>query len=282
MEYNHLIVAAGFKCRRFFVFLDWNFLSFEKEYRFANMFNMKAMILAAGLGTRLRPLTNTLPKALMEIDGVSMLEIAIRRLVKAGFDDLIINTHHFADKIEKFLQDKNNFSVRIELSHEEELLDTGGGLKKASWFFDDSKPFALYNVDIYCDMDLKAMYEDHIKKESLVTLAVKERESKSYLLFNEEMLLKGLLSSKRKTDFKDNPGNLNKLAFSGIHIISPRFFSEMKEEGKFSIIEPYLRLAREGAKIKSFRMDNSFWRDMGSLEKLEELRKYMEVNGAKT
>ncbi len=139
------------------------------------------MILAAGLGTRLRPLTNTIPKALMEVGGMTMLEIAIGRLMKAGFNELIINTHHFAEKIEKFLKDKNNFGIRIELSYEEELLDTGGGLKKAAWFFDDNKPFALYNADIFCDMDLKSMYDEHIQKKSLVTLAVKERKSNSYL-----------------------------------------------------------------------------------------------------
>ncbi|MBU2530831.1 MAG: nucleotidyltransferase family protein [Elusimicrobia bacterium] len=241
---------------------------------------MKAMILAAGLGTRLRPLTNTAPKALMDINGMTMLEMAIRRLIKAGFDELIVNTHHFAEKIEKFLKDKNNFDIKIELSYEEELLDTGGGLKKAAWFFDDNKPFALYNADIYCDMDLRSMYEDHIQKESLVTLAVKERKSNSYLLFDEEMLLKELLSSKRKhPDIKDDIENYVKLAFSGIHIISPKFFSKMTEDGAFSIIEPYLRLVREGAEIRGFRMDDYFWRDMGSLEKLEELKKYTQANG---
>ena len=242
---------------------------------------MKAMILAAGLGTRLRPLTNTIPKALVDINGMAMLEIAIRRLIKAGFDELIINTHHFAGKIEEFLNAKNNFGIKIKLSYEEELLDTGGGLKKASWFFNDNKPFALYNADIYCDMDLKSMYEEHIRKGSLATLAVKERESNSYLLFDKDLILKGLLSSKRKTDFNDNADNLIKLAFSGIHIISPEFFSEMKEEGIFSIIEPYLRLARQGVKIRGFKTDNSFWRDMGGLEKLEELRKYVVVNDIK-
>ncbi|MEA3307861.1 MAG: nucleotidyltransferase family protein [Elusimicrobiota bacterium] len=242
---------------------------------------MKAMILAAGLGTRLRPLTNTFPKALVEINGVTMLEIAIRRLIKAGFDELIINTHHFAGKIEEFLKNKDKFGIRIEISYEKELLDTGGGLKEAAWFFDDGAPFALYNADIYCDMDLKTMYGEHIKKGALATLAVKERESNSYLLFDGE-ILKGLQSLKRQNSgFIDSKGNLTKLAFSGIQIISPEFLSEMTEEGKFSIIAPYLRLAKEGAEIRSFRMDNYFWRDMGSLEKLEELRKYIAVNGMK-
>ena len=145
------------------------------------------MILAAGLGTRLRPLTNALPKALMDINGMTMLEIAIRRLIKSGFDELIINTHHFANKIEEFLKEKDNFGIRIEISYEEDLLDTGGALKKAAWFFDDDKSFALYNADIYCDMDLKSMYEEHLQKESLVTLAVKERKSGSYLLFDNDL-----------------------------------------------------------------------------------------------
>ncbi|MCG2725407.1 MAG: nucleotidyltransferase family protein [Elusimicrobia bacterium] len=241
---------------------------------------MKAMILAAGLGTRLRPLTNTMPKALVEINGAAMLEIAIRRLIEAGFDELIINTHHFAGKIEKFLKDNDNFGIRIEISHEEELLDTGGGLKKAAWFFSGDKPFALYNADVFCDMDLKKMYEEHIQKGSLATLAVKERKSNSYLLFDNEMLLKGILSSKRQnTDFKNNIEDFTKLAFCGIHIISPRFFSKMEEDGVFSIIKPYLRLAREGAEIRGFRIDDYFWRDMGSIEKLEELKKLVPLTG---
>ena len=236
---------------------------------------MKAMILAAGLGTRLRPLTYKTPKALIEISGMTMLEIAARRLIKAGVDEIIINTSYLSDSVREFLKAKNNFGIRVEVSHEEELLDTGGGLKKAAWFFDNAKPFFLYNADIFCDMDLKSMYEHHVRNGSLATLAVKDRMSDSYFLFDDELLLRGLLSSKRKTISTggNDAGEFKKLAFSGIHVLSPDIFSKLKETGVFSIIEPYLRLAREGEKIRGFRMDDSFWQDMGSIKKLEELKK---------
>ncbi len=244
---------------------------------------MKAMILAAGLGTRLRPLTNTVPKALIEINGMAMLEIAARRLIKAGVNEIIINTSHLSGSVREFLKAKNNFGIRVEISHEEELLDTGGGLKKAEWFFDDAKPFFLYNADIYCDMDLSEMYDCHIQKGVLATLAVKERVSDSYFLFDDELLLRGLLSSKRKiiSAAENDAGKFKKLAFSGIHVLSSDVFSKLKENGVFSIVEPYLRLAREGAEIRGFRMDDSFWRDMGSMEKLEELKKQTAINGLK-
>lgn len=244
---------------------------------------MKAMILAAGLGTRLRPLTNRIPKALIEINGMAMLEIAARRLIKAGVNEIIINTSYLSDSVKEFLKAKNNFDIRVEISHEEELLDTGGGLKKAAWFFDEAEPFFLYNADIFCDMNLMEMYDCHIQKGALATLAVKERMSDSYFLFDDEMLLRGLLSSKRKiiSVGENDAGKFKKLAFSGIHVLSPDIFSKLKEDGVFSIIEPYLRLAREGGQIRGFRMDDSFWRDMGSMEKLEELKKQTSINGLK-
>src|SRR5690349_21470300 len=153
---------------------------------------MKAMILAAGLGTRLRPLTDTRPKALVEINGRTLLEITLTRLRAFGVNEVIINVHHFADMVVDYLKSHNNFGMRIEISREEDLLlDTGGGLKKASWFFLDNspnsspEPFLLHNVDVISTIDLHRMLQFHNEHGALATLAVQSRESSRLLLFNE-------------------------------------------------------------------------------------------------
>ena len=153
---------------------------------------MKAMILAAGLGTRLRPLTDDRPKALVEISGHTLLEITLSRLRKFGVHEVIINVHHFADMIAEYLKTNDNFGMRIEISHEEVLLDTGGGLKKAAGFFlEDSsaldEPFILHNVDVISTIDLARMVRFHHEHRALATLAVQERESSRYLLFDQEL-----------------------------------------------------------------------------------------------
>jgi len=163
---------------------------------------MKAMILAAGLGTRLRPLTNDRPKALVEINGRTLLEITISRLRAFGVTEVIINVHHFAGMVESYLKARNNFGMRIEISREDDLLlDTGGGLKKASWFFlEDSdrhnstksdEPFLLHNVDVISNIDLAAMLQFHNEHQALATLAVQSRESGRQLLFNDQLQLSG-------------------------------------------------------------------------------------------
>jgi len=158
---------------------------------------MKAMILAAGLGTRLRPLTDTRPKALVEINGRTLLEIAAIRLAHFGVSEFIINVHHFAGMVFDYLKSKNNFGLRIELSREDDqLLDTGGGLKKAAWFFlEDSarldEPFFLHNVDVISNIDLNAMLQFHKEHQALATLAVQSRESSRQLLFNDQLQLSG-------------------------------------------------------------------------------------------
>jgi NDP-sugar pyrophosphorylase family protein len=233
---------------------------------------MKAMILAAGLGTRLRPLTDTRPKALVEIQDRTLLEITLTRLRSFGITEAIINVHHFADLVESYLKSKNNFGMRLALSREDDqLLDTGGGLKKAAWFFLENAeglddPFLLHNVDVISTIDLAAMLQFHADHQALATLAVQSRESSRQLLFNSQGQLSG-----RRTDTKDQkiviPGGARDLlhpqAFSGIHIISPRLLPQLTETGPFSIIDSYLRLAAQGAKILAFRHDNSGWRDLG-------------------
>jgi NDP-sugar pyrophosphorylase family protein len=232
------------------------------------------MVLAAGLGTRLRPLTNHRPKALVEVSGRTLLEITLARLREFGVNEVIVNVHHFADMVVDYLKSKNNFGMRIEVSREEVLLDTGGGLKKAAWFFlDDPKrldePFVLHNVDVISSIDLRRMMDVHVEKQALATLAVKERETSRYLLFDEQDQLCGRRSKPDlKTELVRPAENPKALAFSGIHVISPRLLPRIAEEGVFSIINSYLNLAAQGGKILAFHADQYFWRDLGRPEHL--------------
>ncbi len=204
---------------------------------------MKALIFAAGLGTRLKPLTETMPKALVTVGGKSLLEHAILKLKDAGVDEIIINIHHFADQIIDFIHSRNNFEIRIEFSDERDLLlDTGGGLKKTSWFFDDNRPFLVYNVDILSDVDLKQMYLSHLQAKSLSTIFVSERKTNRYLLFDDENKLTGwynqLTGETKPQGITIIPDEYAQLAFNGIHIISPEIFSLMKDwPAQFSIID---------------------------------------------
>ena len=232
---------------------------------------MRAMVLAAGLGTRLRPLTNDRPKALVEINGKTLLEITLRRLAVFGIREVIVNVHHFADLVIDFLQRNDNFGMRIEVSREEILLDTGGGLKKAAWFFleDDAKnePFLVHNVDVVSTIDLEQMLRRHKEGQALATLAVQRRKSSRYLLFDESNQLCGRRMVKEQKDERVRPSQETyEYAFSGIHIISPPLISMITEEGVFSIITTYLRLASQRQSISSFRADEYYWRDLGTPE----------------
>jgi NDP-sugar pyrophosphorylase family protein len=230
---------------------------------------MKAMILAAGLGTRLRPLTDHRPKALVEIGGRTLLEITLSRLRAFGIREVIINVHHFAEMILEYLKARNNFGIRIEISREEVLLDTGGGLKKAAWFFLDNsnrsaEPFILHNVDVISTIDLQRMVQFHTENQALATVAVQDRQTSRYLLFDQQLQLCGRrLGLDQKTDVVRASRQVQALAFSGIHVISPRLFALMTEEGTFSIIASYLNLAAQGQKILAFRADEYYWRDLG-------------------
>jgi mannose-1-phosphate guanylyltransferase len=240
---------------------------------------MKAMILAAGLGTRLRPLTDNRPKALVEIAGRTLLEITLSRLRSFGVREAIINVHHFADMIVDYLKAKKNFGMRIEVSREDVLLDTGGGLKKAAWFFledssrsasssgDSSRlelPFLLHNVDVVSNIDLHRMVQFHMKNRALATLAVQTRETSRYLLFNEQLQLCGRrIGGDQQPEIVRPSPHLQPLAFSGIHVISPRLLPMVTEEGVFSIITTYLRFAAEEENILAFRADDYYWRDLG-------------------
>lgn len=229
---------------------------------------MKAMILAAGLGTRLRPLTDHRPKALVEVGGHPLLEIALRRLRSFGISEVIVNVHHFATMVAEYVKANSNFGMRIEISEEEVLLDTGGGLKRAGWFFlegSNHEPFLLHNVDVLSTIDFTRMVDFHRDQDALVTLAVQDRKTSRYLVFDEQLQL-----CDRRSDHDPVSGDaspkLQALAFSGVHIISPRLLPMLTEEGAFSIIDSYLRLAAIGERIRAFRADNYYWRDLGRPE----------------
>ena len=236
---------------------------------------MKAMVLAAGLGTRLRPLTDHRPKALVEIGGRTLLEITLNRLRAFGVHEVILNVHHLADMVLEFLKTNNNFGMRIEVSREEVLLDTGGGLKKAGWFFlEDAaqmdEPFLLHNVDVISTIDFHRMVQRHQETKALATLAVQQRETSRYLLFNEKSQLCGRRIVRQQKEEMVRPAReIQPLAFTGIHVISPRLLTLMKEDGAFSIIDLYLRFAGQGENILGFRADEFYWRDLGKLEQVQ-------------
>jgi NDP-sugar pyrophosphorylase family protein len=226
------------------------------------------MILAAGMGTRLRPLTDSRPKALVEINGRTLLGITLERLRSFGIHDVIINVHHLADMILEYLAAKRNFGMHIEISREDLLLDTGGGLKKAAQFFLDGKEndFVLHNVDVLSSIDLERMLEAHRAGKALATLAVQERESSRQLLFDDSLQLCGRKSQGQQPESARPARKTQPLAFCGIHVISRRIFPLLEEEGVFSIIPAYLRLSAAGERIQGFRADSYCWRDVGTVE----------------
>jgi NDP-sugar pyrophosphorylase family protein len=239
---------------------------------------MKAMILAAGKGTRLLPLTENKPKALIEVQGISLLEHTIRYLKHFGVDSIVINIHHHASQIVDFVKQKNSFGITIEFSDElDELLDTGGGLFHARWFFDDGQPFVLTSSDVITNLNLDEMYLYHQQTSSMATLAVKHRKSSRDFLFDTDYRLCGwqnnVTGEVRMVREVYEP---LKIAFSTIHILNPSIFDCFTEQGRFSIIDAYLRLA-PFHNITGFEHDDSLWYECGRLENLEILNQTPEI-----
>lgn len=231
---------------------------------------MKGMILAAGLGTRLKPFTDHHPKALAVVNGKTILQRNIEFLARFGIEEIIVNVHHFAKEIIDFLKKNNDFGNTISISDESyEVLETGGGLKKAAWFFEkDDSPFVVMNVDVLTDIHLKAMIEQHKKLQPLATLAVTNRHTSRYFLFDEIDNLcgwKNIKTGEQKIS-REASGYIPK-AFSGIHLISPRIFSLMHMDGKFSMVDLYLELAKTQS-ITAFDHSNSKFIDVGKPESI--------------
>lgn len=239
---------------------------------------MKAMILAAGLGTRLQPYTLTKPKALVPVHGIPMLEIIIKRLKKFGFSEIIINIHHFSDQIREFLSIHRNFDIHIELSDESaQLLETGGGLVKAKKFFSDGKPFLVHNVDVLTDINLTDLYAHHIKYDTLATLAVKNRPTSRPLLINQEQQLCGWFNNQtgQKLITRSSGEDLTSIAFSCVYVMNPEIFKLITETGKFSIMAPFLRLASNHV-IMTWNHSQNIWFDLGRTENLPNAEPFVE------
>ncbi len=229
---------------------------------------MQAMILAAGLGTRLKPITNELPKALVELNGKTLLEIAIRNLIENDFRRIVINVHHFADRVKDYIN-KNTFAADIFISDESDLLlDTGGGIKYAKKYFDDS-PILVHNVDIISNLNLKEFYQYHIIDDAIASLVVSDRKSNRYLLFNNDDILCGWQDVKKdeKIIVRDEI-KLHQLAFSGIHILNPHLIESFPKEQVFSVIKAYLKIAAT-EDIHAYVCNEMKWIDVGKVDSLQ-------------
>ena len=242
---------------------------------------MKAMIFAAGLGTRLKPLTDHMPKAQVPVAGRPMLEHVILKLKAAGFNELVINIHHFGEQILDFLRANQNFGLTIHISDERDcLLDTGGGIRKAEPFFRGNEPFLVHNVDILSDTDLKALYEYHRQSGNDATLLASRRKTIRYLLFDDEKRLCGWINKDtlqtKPEGFAYNPEHHHEYAFSGIHVISPSLFHYMDERwtGKFSIMDFYLQTCHE-ARIGGRLTDTLRLIDIGKPETLTQAEEFL-------
>ncbi|MEM1271475.1 MAG: nucleotidyltransferase family protein [Bacteroidota bacterium] len=232
----------------------------------------QAILFAAGLGTRLRPLTNDRPKALVEVDGTPMLGHVLRRLVRFGFTEVVVNVHHFAGKVEAYLAGED-FGATIHISDERDaILETGGGLLKARPFFRDDQPILVHNVDIFSTVDLRRLVETHVESGALATLAVSERDTSRYLLFDADGQLAGWRNVQTgETRWSRRSEDVEPLALSGIYVLDPQFIGLMTERGKFSVIDPLLRLAADHS-IRAYRHDASGWLDVGRPENLQHAR----------
>lgn len=235
---------------------------------------MKAMILAAGLGSRLKEMTQHCPKALVEAGGITLLERCIEKLKSYQVNDFVINIHHFGEQIIQFVEQKHYFDVNIQFSDERTLLlDTGGGIKHARKFLDNGEPFIVHNVDIISDLDIRKMYDFHCQQQALATLAVRERTTKRFFLFdnNNQLCGKVNLNTNERLIVKNKEDkNLKPLAFSGIHVISPKIFSLFPTEEKFSITAFYEQIA-EKEKILAYQHQEGMWMDMGKIEDFQKL-----------
>lgn len=232
---------------------------------------MEAIILAAGLGTRLRPLTDRIPKALVEVDGVPVLERAARRLVEAGADRLIINTHHFGEQIERYVEDRDGFGVDVRFSREtgEAPLETGGGIQQAARHMELRAPFIVHNADVVTDLPIRELLEAH-DDHDLATLAITDAETRSPLLVDERGMLGVRYPSGEEKLAREPVGSVRPASFCGVSVVSPALPGLMTETGAFSVIAVYLRLIADGARVAVWDAGDILWADIGTLERLRE------------
>jgi NDP-sugar pyrophosphorylase family protein len=238
---------------------------------------MKAMIFSAGVGSRLKPLTNSLPKALVEVGGKTLLQRAVESLLHYGINEMVVNVHHFSHLIKDYLTTNNNFGASIHISDETDcLLDTGGGLIKARSFFKPDDTILALNVDVVSNIDYLKMYNYHRKNNALATLAVRNRQSGRYFLFDQELLLSGWKNARTNQKvMMCEKEELTALAFSGIQILSPGFFDYAPQKDVFGLVEWYLDAAKSN-RIKAYVHDTDYWFDAGTVEKINSIEKFLE------
>ncbi len=240
---------------------------------------MKAMILAAGLGTRLLPLTEHTPKALVKCNGVCLLEHAITSLKQANISEIIINVHHFAQQIIDFLAQHQNFGLQIHISNESDnLLDSGGGVRHVLSRLSGSQPFLVWNVDVLSNISIPKMLKTFHESENLALLAVRQRSTSRYLLFDNENKLCGWENIKTKEcKLVQSSLHLKPLAFSGIQILHPDIFEHSKLRGVFSLTQLYLELCQIHP-IKAYRHDADYWFDLGTTEAIQRAETFLKSN----
>lgn len=232
---------------------------------------MKALLFAAGLGTRLKEHTQDRPKALVCLAGKPLLQHAIEHLKGFGITDIVINVFHFAEQVISFIEENNSFGIDIRISDERnQLLDTGGGLKKAGIFLKGNEPILIYNVDVISNLDLNFLLKYHQEQKALATLVVRSRQTSRYLMFDDDLQLAGwknFSNGETRISRPESFADAQPLAFSGIHLIQPELLETITEEGKFPIMDLYLRLAKNQS-IKAFIDDSELWMDLGKPEEL--------------
>jgi NDP-sugar pyrophosphorylase family protein len=230
------------------------------------------MILAAGLGTRLKPLTDNIPKALLKINEKTLLEIVIEKLIKSGIKEIVINVHHLREKIIDYLS-VNDFGIKIHLSVEDDILGTGGGIKNSAKYLSGCNSFLVYNVDIISSLDINKLYQFHLENKPLATLAIQQRNTSRPLIFDGDNSLVGRLQNNREKKYKEPAGKTFLAGFCGVHIISSEIFNNFTETGTFDIFTAYFRLVRDKKKMLGCKITDTDWIDVGTFNALNSFSK---------
>jgi len=239
---------------------------------------MKAMILAAGLGNRLKPLTNNLPKPLVKFNQIPMIEGVILKLLDHGMNEIIVNIHHFPGKIKAFLEDKKYYDGKVKISDEtDRLMDTGGGVIKAKNFFKDEESFLVHNVDVYTNLDISSLIREHNNNDALVTIAVKKRPTSRSLLFDDQLVLTGWRHNETgETRILKDAVKVDDYGNSCIQVIRRDFFDLVKERGPVSLTDIYLQIAIHHT-IRGFVHNQDYWYDLGRYENFKEAEEFFKL-----
>lgn len=238
---------------------------------------MKAMILAAGVGSRLGPLTSQKPKALVVVNGICLLERLILKLKQQGINEFMVNVHHFPDQIIRFLEEKHQFGMNISISDERNtLLDTGGAIRHAQDFFSGTESVLVHNVDVISEVDLKALHAYHLQHQAMATLCIRQRETNRKLLFDDQLQLAGWRNLNTQTYkwVSHIPAHYHEFAFNGIYVVSPGFAGHLAFNGRFSIIDAWLEMAKHH-KIIGFKDVSDHWYDLGTAERIRQAESYL-------